>query len=170
MLCARPAGKLIRQAVLFVQIQLQPGHNACKRNIAVLPEHRKPRLQKLHIASEFVDDQSLYALPLFGPHQLHRAQKLRKDPAGINISCEQDRRVHHLRKPHIDKISLTQVDLHGASGTFDHDDLCLLLKPVIGFENLRDQRFFAPVVVGCPHLTNRSAVYDHLRGRIAHWL
>ena len=143
---------------------------SCKRNIAILPEHNQPRFKKFHVSSEFIDDEPLHALPLFGPQQLHCSQKLRKDPAGVDIPRKQDRRVHHLSQAHIDKISLPQVDLHGTSRPFDHDDVRLFLQPAVGLKDLRDQRSFDPVVFGRAHLADRHAVYNDLGRSVSHGL
>ena len=141
----RPVGlrQLRRQGILVVDVQLHVGHHADDRDPAPLLQHGDPRIQDGLVAPEFVDDKTLEQGLLVRIQQHLRAQKLGKDPAAVNVAGQQDRCADGFCQAHVDDVILFQIDLGGAPGALNDNDIILRSQRPIG---LQDHGHEAPLV------------------------
>ena len=130
-------------------------------------QHGKAGPQDLHIAPELVDDEPPDAGTLVGFQQLHSAVQLGEYAAAVDIARQQHRRIHQLCKAHVHDIVGFQVDLRRAARAFDHDNVVLGGKAVVGFQNVRDKAALHFKIGGGRHLAPGLAVHDHLTAHIA---
>ena len=71
------------------------------RNAAALFQHPDSRRKNGHIAPEFIDDKSLYAIPFFRLQKLYCPVKLGENPAPVNIPGKQHRCIYHGSQSHV---------------------------------------------------------------------
>ena len=157
----------IRERILVLDLHPQIRHHTHYGQVRFLFQHGKAGPQDLHIAPELVDDEAPDAGTLVGFQQLHSAVQLGEYAAPVDIARQQHRRIHQLCKAHVDDIIRLQVDLCRAARAFDHDDVVLGGKAVVGFQNVRDKAALHPEIIGGGHLAPGSAIYDDLTAHIA---
>ena len=157
----------IRERILVLDLHPQVRHYAQHGQLRFFFQHGKAGPQDLHIAPELVDDEPPDAGTLVGFQQLYGAVQLREYAAPVDIARQQHRRIHQLCKAHVHDIVGFQVDLRRAARAFDHDDVVLGGKAVVGFQNVRDKAALHFKVGGGRHLAPGLAVHDHLTAHIA---
>ena len=161
--CIQPVG----EGVLVLDLHPQVRHYAQHGQLRFFFQHGKAGPQDLHIAPELVDDQAPDAGTLVGFQQFHSAVQLGEYAAAVDIARQQHRRIHQLCKAHVHDIVGFQVDLCRAARAFDHDNVVLGGKAVVGFQNVRDKAALHPEIIGGGHLAPGLAVHDHLTAHIA---
>ena len=159
---AEPLG----QAVLVVDVHMDIGDNPRHRYPAQLLQGFQPRLQNGPISPELVDHRALDPGAFLRFQQSHRAVKLGKDPAPVDVSHQKHRRIHHLGKAHIHDVLLLEVDFRRASRSLDDDDVIFRGQGFIGPHYLRHQLPLAPVILHGPHIAQNLAVHNHLTAHI----
>ena len=157
----------VRERILVLDLHPQIRHHTHYGQVRFFFQHGKAGPQDLHIAPELVDDQAPDAGTLVGFQQLHSAVQLREYAAPVDIARQQHRRIHQLCKAHVHDIVGFQVDLCRAARAFDHDNVVLGGKAVVGFQNVRDKAALHPEIIGGGHLAPGSAIYDDLTAHIA---
>ena len=157
----------IRERILVLDLHPQIRHHTHYGQVRFFFQHGKAGPQDLHIAPELVDDEPPDAGTLVGFQQLHGAVQLREYAAPVDIARQQHRCIHQLCKAHVNDIIRLQVDLCRAARAFDHDDVVLGGKAVVGFQNVRDKAALHPEIIGGGHLAPGSAIYDDLTAHIA---
>ncbi len=83
--------KVLGEAVLFIQIQLHPGHHPYHRHMGQLLQLGQTGAEDLHVAPELVDDRPLHHGPLIRLQQGHGPVKGSKDTAPVDVPRQQHR-------------------------------------------------------------------------------
>ena len=159
--------KVLGEAVLFIQIQLHPGHHPYHRHMGQLLQLGQTGAEDLHVAPEFVDDSPLHHSPLIRLQQGHGPVKGSKDTAPVDVTRQQHRRPRHPGHPHIHDVLRLQVDLCGAAGPLQYDDIVGLGQGVVGLQNSGNQLLFVGQVGSGGHAAHHLPVDDHLAPHIA---
>ena len=155
------------ERILVLDVHLQVGHDAQHRQMSLLFQHGKAGAQDLDIAPEFVDDEPLDAGAFVRLQQRYGAVQLGKNAAPVDVARQKHRCVHEPGEAHVHDVVGLQVDLGGAAGPLDDDDVHILGQAVVGGEDVRDERFFHLEVGGGGHLAPHLAVHDDLTSHIA---
>ena len=135
----RPACEAGGQAVLIVDVRVQPRHDPKHRHARQLLQLPQPRPQQFHVSAEFVDHRPDDPLPLFLPQQGERPVKLGEHAAAVNVPCQQHGRVHQFGKPHVDDVVFAQVDLRRGACALNDDDVVFLRQAVVRLQDLRNE-------------------------------
>ena len=96
-----------------------------------------------------------------------RADQRRDHPPAIDIADEHHRHPRRAREPHIGDVAAAQVDLGGAPGAFDHDDIGLRAQAVIAGEHVVEQTGTPLAPVRRAERPADAPVNDDLRGAVA---
>ena len=124
-------GQAARERVLVVEVDLEHGDDAGHGQAREALEILHPGTQDLGVSAELVDDEALDHGAVCVVEQPERAVELGEDAARVDVAREQHRRAHHVGHAHVDEVVLAQVDLGGAAGPLDDDDVGLGGKLVI---------------------------------------
>ena len=162
--------QLLRQAVLFINIQSDIRDDSRNRNAALVIQLLQSRIQDGFIPAEFIDHKSFYPGPFFFLQKPDGSQQLGKHTAPVNISHQKYWRVHKSRKAHVDDIVFLQIDFRRASRPLNNYDVIPAVKLPISLHNRRNQAFFHPEVIPRFPVSEHFAVYNYLGAHVAVWL
>ena len=159
--------KAFGDAVLILQLHVHPRYHAQHGHMNQCLQHPQPRLQKLHISPELVDEHALHPGAFFIGQQHHRAQQRSKHAAQIDIAHQNHRCVRCLGHRHVDNVAFPQIDLRRAAGALDDHAVHSAFQLVVGvLDPFAQRRFVLMVFHGC-HGAHGFAVHDHLTAAVA---
>ena len=164
---AAPALEPLGDAVLVLEFHVHPRHDAQHRNVNSFLQHAQTRLENLHVAAEFVDDNALHARALVLGEQHHRAQQRGEHAAQVDIAHQKNRRVRAFRHRHIDDIARAEVDFSGASRPLDHHAVDRVLQRAVGFADVFAQGGLVIVILHRRHRAGDPPVDDNLAAPVA---
>ena len=132
-----------------------------------LLQHSKPRLQDLHVPTEFIDDNA-FDPGAFLLRQQHDGSQQRGEHAPkVDVAHQQHRRVRRLRHGHIHNIPVPQVDLRRTARAFNDYAVYRIFQPVIRFSNLSAKLGLVLLIFHGGHAADGSSVHDDLRPAVA---
>ena len=142
-------------------------HHADDRLAGQILKLRQTRPQNLHVAAEFVDDETANPRLLVLLEQLDRAVQRREHAAAVDVADQQHRRIHQLRQTHIYNIILLEINLRRTARTLDHDNVVLGGKTVKCVLDNGQKRLFAAPILPRGAVSLRLAHDDDLRANVA---
>ena len=155
--------KALGQTVLILYLDMQVRGAAHNRDSRQLFQHGDAGIQDGPVSAEFIDHKSFYHGALIRLQQLSGSKKLREYAAAVNIADQQDRGLCQFRHPHVDKaVRVLQIDLRGASGSLNDNNIILRRQRVVGFFYVRDQFFLVGKILTGAHVSQDFPVDNNL--------
>ena len=154
------------KTVLIVDVHMRIWHNTYHRNAAQVFQNIQAGSQDVSVTTELVDNGTLDPCFLILLQQSYGSVKLSKHTAAVDIAHQQNRCIHQLSKSHVYDIFLLEVDLCRTTCAFNHDNIVISGKAVIGLHNCRNILPLAAVVFHGTHVSLDNAIYDDLAAHI----
>ena len=114
---------------------LEPGQDAESGPAGLVLDNPVAFREQGRISPELVDQEAHDPLCITGIEDGACADKLRDDPATVDVADENDRNVSRLREAHVGNVPLAQVHLCGRSRPLDQDKIMRRAESPIAFEN-----------------------------------